>query len=191
MFDDLLLVPNKKGIKFAHVSGFFYGYSQFMRFFFVAIVFYISAVFVNKQNDDPKNTYLAVYILFIAAVGSGMAISSVPPLGKARKSAENIFEIIDEKSKISSKHASGEKIITRGEIELVNVDFKYPSRKEKVLDSINMKIPATKKIALVGHSGCGKSTIANLLLRLYDIAEGQILIDGKDIREYNVGELRR
>lgn len=67
----------------------------------------------------------------------------------------------------------------------------YPSRKQKVLDSINMKIPATKKIALVGHSGCGKSTIANLLLRMYDIADGQILIDGKDIREYNVAELRR
>lgn len=54
-----------------------------------------------------------------------------------------------------------------------------------------MKIPATKKIALVGHSGCGKSTIANLLLRMYDLVGGQILIDGKDISEYNVGELRR
>lgn len=49
-----------------------------------------------------------------------------------------------------------------------------------------MKIPATKKIALVGHSGCGKSTIANLLLRMYDIAGGQLLIDGIDIRNYNV-----
>lgn len=54
-----------------------------------------------------------------------------------------------------------------------------------------MKIPATSKIALVGHSGCGKSTIANLLLRMYDVTGGQILIDGKDIRDYNVGELRR
>jgi len=53
-----------------------------------------------------------------------------------------------------------------------------------------MRIPATKKIALVGHSGCGKSTIANLLLRMYDINGGSLLIDGKDIREYNVKELR-
>lgn len=56
---------------------------------------------------------------------------------------------------------------------------------------MNMKIPATKKIALVGHSGCGKSTTANLLLRLYDLTGGQLLIDGIDIRDYNVRELRK
>jgi ABC-type multidrug transport system fused ATPase/permease subunit len=60
-----------------------------------------------------------------------------------------------------------------------------------VLKEFNMSIPANKKIALVGYSGCGKSTIANLLLRFYDINGGSLLIDGKDIKEYNVGELRR
>ena len=54
-----------------------------------------------------------------------------------------------------------------------------------------MSIPANKKIALVGYSGCGKSTIANLLLRFYDLNSGSLLIDGKDIKEYNVAELRR
>jgi ABC-type multidrug transport system fused ATPase/permease subunit len=54
-----------------------------------------------------------------------------------------------------------------------------------------MKIPSTKKIALVGPSGCGKSTIASLLLRMYDVQEGKILIDGIDIRDYNVKDLRR
>ena len=54
-----------------------------------------------------------------------------------------------------------------------------------------MKITATKKIALVGHSGCGKSTIANLLLRMYDVSGGQLLIDGIDIRHYNVKALRQ
>ena len=56
---------------------------------------------------------------------------------------------------------------------------------------MNLKIPATMKIALVGHSGCGKSTMANLLLRLYDLTGGKLLIDGVDIREYNVRELRK
>jgi len=60
-----------------------------------------------------------------------------------------------------------------------------------VLNELDLKIPATKKIALVGHSGCGKSTIANLLLRLYDVTGGKLLIDGIDIRDYNVKELRR
>jgi ABC-type multidrug transport system fused ATPase/permease subunit len=60
-----------------------------------------------------------------------------------------------------------------------------------VLDGMTYRIPATRKIALVGHSGCGKSTMANLLLRLYDLTGGSLLIDGIDIRKYNVRELRR
>ena len=54
-----------------------------------------------------------------------------------------------------------------------------------------MTIPAAKKIGLVGHSGCGKSTITNLLLRFYDIGSGQFLIDGKPIQDYNIAELRK
>ena len=54
-----------------------------------------------------------------------------------------------------------------------------------------MRIPANKKIALVGPSGCGKSTISNLVLRLYDILDGELLIDGKDIRSYDIKELRK
>lgn len=60
-----------------------------------------------------------------------------------------------------------------------------------MLRNFDMKIAATKKIALVGHSGCGKSTIANLLLRFYDVGSGSLKIDGKDIREYDVAELRK
>lgn len=60
-----------------------------------------------------------------------------------------------------------------------------------VLNNFKMRIPATKKIALVGHSGCGKSTITALLLRMYEYLDGQILIDDKDIREYNVKALRK
>jgi ABC-type multidrug transport system fused ATPase/permease subunit len=56
---------------------------------------------------------------------------------------------------------------------------------------MDLKVPAYKKIALVGHSGCGKSTITNLLLRFYNIGGGHLMIDGKDISEYNIKELRK
>jgi len=102
-----------------------------------------------------------------------------------------VFAIIDEPSKIDTRDENGEKFIKNGEIEFLNADFQYPSRNQKVINSMNMKIPATKKIALVGHSGCGKSTTANLLLRLYDLTGGKLLIDGVDIRDYNVRELRK
>ena len=69
--------------------------------------------------------------------------------------------------------------------------FSYPTRKAIVLDAFNMQIPATQKIAIVGHSGCGKSTITNLLLRFYDVKQGSILIDGKQLEDYDVRALRR
>ena len=82
-------------------------------------------------------------------------------------------------------------IVAHGEITLEDVNFKYPSKQSRVLRRLNLTIPANKKIALVGHSGCGKSTITNLLLRFYDVTGGSLKIDGIDIRDYNIGELRK
>jgi len=75
-------------------------------------------------------------------------------------------------------------------IEFKDVYFKYPSRKNQILDNFNLTIPATYKIALVGSSGCGKTTLTSLLLRFYEVESGQILIDGHDIKDYNVSKLR-
>ena len=127
----------------------------------------------------------------MAAIGTGISLSSAPSVAKAKVAAAKIFEIIDESSTIDTRKDGGVKEIKRGEIEFVNADFQYPSRTTKVLDQMNMKINSTMKVALVGHSGCGKSTTANLLLRLYELTEGKLLIDGIDIKEYNVRELRK
>jgi ABC-type multidrug transport system fused ATPase/permease subunit len=59
-----------------------------------------------------------------------------------------------------------------------------------VLKGVSLNIPNNKKVALVGHSGCGKSTIVNLLLRFYDLDEGVLKIGGRDIKEYNIAKLR-
>ena len=80
----------------------------------------------------------------------------------------------------------------KGEIEFKNVWFRYPTRRNDwILKGLNMKIHGNERIALVGESGCGKSTVVCLLLRFYDVNEGRILIDGIDIREYDLQELRR
>jgi ABC-type multidrug transport system fused ATPase/permease subunit len=79
----------------------------------------------------------------------------------------------------------------KGEIEFVNVWFRYPTRKNDwVLRGLNLKIKQNETVALVGESGCGKSTIVSLILRFYDVNEGQILIDGVDIKEYDLRSLR-
>jgi ATP-binding cassette subfamily B (MDR/TAP) protein 1 len=190
-FQELLLAPNRDNIVSAHLTGFFFGYSSFARYCYVAFVFYIAAVFIFRQGDDPMKTFVGVYVVFISALGCGTQLSHAPSMGKARDAANKVFSIIDEKSSIDVRENKGYTKVEKGEIVLENVDFRYPSKKQKVLNKLNLTIPATKKIALVGHSGCGKSTITNLLLRFYDVSGGCIKIDGIDIRDYNIGELRR
>lgn len=168
-FDSMLEEPKMTGIRQAHYSGFFYGYSQCIRYLFIGIVFYIAAVFINNYGDDQENTYICLYTLFMAAIGTGISLSSAPSVAKAKAAAEKIFAIIDEPSLLDTRSDSGIKEIKHGEIEFVNAEFQYPSRTQKVLDSMNLKINATMKVALVGHSGCGKSTTANLLMRLYEL----------------------
>ena len=80
----------------------------------------------------------------------------------------------------------------RGEVEFQNVWFRYPTRKNDwVLKGLNLKIIPNETVALVGESGCGKSTIVSLILRFYDVNEGRILVDGVDVREWDLKSLRR
>lgn len=78
----------------------------------------------------------------------------------------------------------------KGDIEFKNVTFVYPESGIKALDKVSFKIPKGKTIGITGRTGCGKSTIANLLCRLYDVTEGEILINGINIKEYDIAELR-
>lgn len=78
--------------------------------------------------------YTAVYLLFVSAIGSGVAISQAPSVSKAKNAAIKVFDIIEEPSLIDTRSKEGEKVIKAGEIELKNVDFKYPSRGKLVLN---------------------------------------------------------
>jgi len=154
----------------------------------MGFIYYLGSVVITKWGYDPESVFLSISILFSAAMGVGMSVSNIPSIGKAKESAKRIFSIIDEKSELDVRDSdkSNIKEVSKGEIKFCNINFSYPSRKHLVLDSFNMEIPATYKIALVGASGCGKSTITNLLLRFYNTQSGKILIDGHDITEYNV-----
>lgn len=100
---------------------------------------------------------------------------------------------MDRPSTIDGTADSGLRLapVTVGQFKLQNVTFSYPSRPEQnVLENISLEFPAGKKTALVGFSGSGKSTVTSLLLRLYDPTEGSVLLDGHDLRELNVRQVR-
>ncbi|MGB2821043.1 MAG: ABC transporter ATP-binding protein [Phycisphaerae bacterium] len=111
-------------------------------------------------------------------------------LNRAATSAQRIFEILDTEPAIYSKAGAREAGALEGRIELRSVSFSYDGVRE-VLKDINATIEAGQMVGLAGPSGGGKTTLVNLISRFYDTLEGQILIDGVDIRDYEISALRR
>ena len=107
---------------------------------------------------------------------------------RASVSVERIMEVIDTKTKITDGEFLGNTKLM-GEVEFKNVSFKYPDADEYVLKNISFKAKKGDTLALIGSTGSGKSTIVNLIMRFYDATEGEILIDGKNIKEYKLDAL--
>ncbi|MEJ6950718.1 ABC transporter ATP-binding protein [Natronospora cellulosivora (SeqCode)] len=103
---------------------------------------------------------------------------------------ERVFEVFDESPDVKEKKDAIKLDKTVGNVDFVDVSFGYEGD-EEVLKDISLQVKAGEKIALVGASGAGKSTLVNLIPRFYDVTSGQILIDGKDIRDFKLKSLRR
>jgi len=117
-------------------------------------------------------------------------------LQTAMAGSERIFRLLDEPLTIQSPETPAPLGTPRGEIEFRHVWFAYtggaePADEDWVLRDVSFRVPPGQTAALVGHTGAGKTTLISLLLRFYDVQRGQILLDGRDIREYDVHDLRR
>jgi ATP-binding cassette subfamily B protein len=108
---------------------------------------------------------------------------------RAAASQARINEFLDEENPMISSHALDDHI--SGNIELRNVSFVYPDSGIKALENVSFTINSGESLAIIGTTGSGKSTIANLLLRMYDPTEGEIWIDGRNINEYDISSLRK
>ena len=117
-------------------------------------------------------------------------------LQAAMASSERIFKLLDEPVTISAPESPQQLERPRGEIEFRNVWFAYtggaePKDEDWVLRDVSFRVSPGETLALVGHTGAGKTTIIQLMLRFYDAQGGQILLDGADIRELDLASLRR
>jgi len=116
-------------------------------------------------------------------------VSVADPLQQGVAAAESLFELIDEPPEpAGGGYVAGR---VRGEVEFREVTFSYPTGERPALRGVSMQVAAGTSLAIVGRSGSGKSTLVSLLPRFYDIASGSILVDGRDIRDYEVRSLRR
>lgn len=107
---------------------------------------------------------------------------------RASVSASRIREVIDTEAKIKDGNFTDDTKVY-GEIEFKNVSFKYPDADEYILENISFKAKKGDTLAIIGSTGSGKSTIVNLIMRFYDVTDGEILVDGVNIKDYNLESL--
>ncbi|XP_060052281.1 ATP-dependent translocase ABCB1 isoform X3 [Erinaceus europaeus] len=157
-----------------------------------ALAFWYGTTLVLSGEYSIGEVLTVFFSVLIGAFSIGQASPSIEAFANARGAAFEIFKIIDNKPSIDSYSKSGHKPDTiKGNLEFRNVHFSYPSRKEvKILKGLNLKVQNGQTVALVGNSGCGKSTTVQLMQRLYDPSEGTVSVDGQDIRTINVRYLR-
>jgi ABC transporter fused permease/ATP-binding protein len=144
------------------------------------------------QNGELTVGDLLSFVLYTTFIGGSIAGLGdlFGQIQKAIGASERILEILEETEEVESTEQ--ESISIEGEIAYENVTFSYPTRKEMpVLKSISFHVPHGSKVALVGQSGAGKSTIIQLLMRFYQPDTGKILIDGKDNQTYSISALRK
>jgi ABC transporter fused permease/ATP-binding protein len=182
----------KIAIKGGKYRGYFASFIIFCLFgAIVAVVWFGVRLSISGEMSVGQLISFVLYSTFVGASFGGIA-ELYAQIQKAIGATERVFELLEETpEKINSEQNTGviEKI--RGNVTFKNVGFSYPSRKEiKVLKDVNFTASFGQKIAIVGPSGTGKSTIASLLLRFYDIDSGEILVDGKNIYDFDLETLR-
>ncbi|XP_054671909.1 ATP-binding cassette sub-family B member 5 isoform X4 [Grus americana] len=184
--------PYRDSLTKASFYGFTYGVAQCANYFINAAVFRFGAWLIAHCLSNFENVFIVFSSVIFAAMNVGQSASLAPDYGKARMSAQRIFQLLDRKPLIDSYSEEGEKLSNfEGNIEFRNIHFVYPTRPEvQVLQGLNVKVNKGQTLALVGSSGCGKSTSIQLLERFYDPAEGQVLADGFDTKSLHLQWLR-
>jgi len=163
----------------------------FMNFTSLAVVW-----FGGKQvmAGDMLIGDLTAFITYITQILSSLMMVSMIFMNASRAiaSGKRIGEVLDEKVDLNDLNARcPEKQVTEGRIEFKNVNFRYyKNNHEKVLDNVNLTIEPGKVVGIIGSTGCGKTTLVSMIPRLYDVDEGQVLVDGVDVRDYNLKNLR-
>ncbi|MCI5733119.1 MAG: ABC transporter ATP-binding protein/permease [Tenericutes bacterium] len=156
-------------------------------------IYFIGAGLINSAGMfDRLNLFSDMIVFSSYAMQVIMAFLMLSMIfvmyPRASVSVDRIREILDTKTKITDGTFDLDTNL-KGDVEFKNVSFKYPDADEYILKNISFKAKSGDTLALIGSTGSGKSTIVNLIMRFYDVTEGEILIDGKNIKDYKLSAL--
>ncbi|KAJ6535983.1 P-loop containing nucleoside triphosphate hydrolase protein [Mycena vulgaris] len=160
-----------------------------------ALVFWYGAVRVSHQEYTVFEFFVGLMCSTFAAITAGTVLQNAPDLSEAKIAAENILTLADSMPQIDADSKSGrmtEAATLTGRLSFNNVHFRYPTRPTvPILRGLSIEAQPGQFIALVGHSGCGKSTVVQLIERYYNSLDGLITLDGQDISQLNVQDYRK
>ena len=183
--DRLLKLSNKIGKK-NNLAG---PLSEVMGIITIAVLLYYGGSLVLVEKSIEGEVFLAFMGLAYNILTPAKAISKASYAVKnGIAAAERVFEILEHENTIDTKSDAIVKTDFNDKVTVENINFRYGD--ENVLKNFSIEVPKGKTVALVGQSGSGKSTIANLLTRFYDVQEGAVKIDGIDVRDMNIHSLR-
>ncbi|KAG7242239.1 hypothetical protein INR49_024285 [Caranx melampygus] len=180
------------GIKKALSANISMGFTFFIIYLSYALAFWYGSTLILSKEYTIGTVLTVFFVVLIGAFTLGQTSPNIQTFASARGAAHKVYSIIDHNPNIDSYSEAGFKPdFIRGNIEFKNIHFSYPSRPDiKVLNDMCLSVTSGQTIALVGSSGCGKSTTIQLLQRFYDPQEGSVCIDGHDIRSLNIRYLR-
>ena len=172
----------------------------FMNFAFVIAIMYGRTLIGRDYNENKGKDYTAGDVMcsamctLMGIMGIGLTAPNIKVIQESCTATSDYFTLYEREPQMdyseSTEKPPRDQIV--GKIEMKNIKFIYPSdpNRRVILDGLNLNFEPGKKVALVGESGCGKSTTVNLIERLYEATDGEILIDGLDIKKYDIKYLR-
>ena len=158
-------------------------------------IYWIGAYLINSAGVVDKLTIFSDMVVFSSyaiqiVMSFVMLVMVFIMLPRASVSARRISEVLNTNSSIVSGSGVVVNEKDKGTVEFKSVSFKYPDAYEYVLENVNFKVKKGETIAFIGSTGSGKSTLINLVPRFYDVTEGEVLVDGKDVRDFDLTDLR-
>ncbi|KAI9807261.1 MAG: GTPase-activating protein [Piccolia ochrophora] len=192
-YHDSLNAQARKSLVSVLKSSILYASSQSFMFLCIALGFWYGGTLIASGEYTMLQFFICFSAVIFGAQSAGTIFSFAPDMGKAKQAASELKKLFDLKPAIDSWSSDGDKVEhMEGTIEFRDVHFRYPTRPEQpVLRGLNLTVKPGQYVALVGASGCGKSTTIALTERFYDPLTGGIYVDGKEISSLNIKEYRR